>query len=399
MNNKNKLMLLLNLYRATSYDIIFFYPIQIVFLYKCRGISLAQNVLLESCFWLFNFVMMTVATAIISKGLTAKRATIIGSTFWTLSILIYLCPMSKFYFSMLIIAEAIRALGLALKTVADFPLIREVLETNDLYTDKDQSNYVKVEGYAMAINCAGDALMAIVSVQLMKINKDLPMWVCLLSCIYGLVLSMMLPKTGKIISESKKETSYKSIVKNKIVFSLIMHATFLYGTLCFWEGLGKNLLQETSISDWGYGIVVALLYLANSVGAALSETILAKFKTRKSYIQFVTIANLLCFTILGFLGIVNTKVSIIVIAIILMLQAMTKTAYSIAVKTSLQKKNENGVKTVNLLFSGEHVGKAVILSFASGIVQSSSTALCYIILAVVLIGPCIVLNAKLQTGE
>lgn len=400
MQKKQKgLILLLTMYRASSYDVIFFYPIQIVFLYKCRGITLAQNVFLESCFWVFNFIMMSVATIIISKKLTAKQATVVGSILWILATLMYLMPASEYYFNVLILAEAVRALGLGLKTVADFQLIRETLEVNHLYTNQNQKNYMKVEGNAMAINCAGDAIMSLMSVPLMNINRDLPMWMCLISCIYGLSLSIILPNSSKVAIQRNVEGTYKQILSNRVVFTIILHATILYGTLCYWEGLGKNLLQETSISTWGYGIVIAMLYIANSIGGAIAEKILEIFKSKKQYIKIVTITNLVSFVVLGIMGILNTRISIIVIAVILALQAMVKTAYTLAIKTSLQKQQENAAKTINLLCSSEHIGKAVVLACASGIVDITSTAICYVVLGVVLLFPCIFLNNILEMGE
>ncbi len=178
------IMVLLTLYRATSYDIIFFYPIQLIFLYQTRGISLAQNVFLESCFWLFNFVFMTVAT-IISEKITTKQATVAGSILWIISVLIYLQPASSYYYYLLLLAEVIRALGLSLKSVADFALIRDVLEQRGLYDNSfsGQKNYSSVEGNAMAINCTGDAIVAFLSAKLMAISPNLAMWLCLASSI------------------------------------------------------------------------------------------------------------------------------------------------------------------------------------------------------------------------
>lgn len=193
-NKRNKrLVQFLTLYRATSYDIIFFYPIQIIFLYQARGVSLAGNVLLESMFWLFNLLLLTVSTKLVEKWITIKQATVIGSILWIISIALYLLPKNEYYYAILIFAELIRAIGLALKSVADFPLVTETLHGNGLLDDK---YYRQVEGNCLAINCAGDALMAIVSTSLMVINKDLPMWICLASCVYGLALACKLPESN-----------------------------------------------------------------------------------------------------------------------------------------------------------------------------------------------------------
>lgn len=155
----------------------------------------------------------------------------------------------------------------------------------------------------------------------------------------------------------------------------------------------------TSVSEWGFGVIVAILYIANSLGGVIAGKILSMFKTKKSYVSILTTMNLICFVLLGIMGKLNTRTSIIIIVVILAIQAMAKTAYSIAMKTCLQKQAENAVKIINLLCSGEHIGKAVILAFASGVVDITNTAICYIVLGIVLLLPCICVNKILNTGE
>lgn len=397
---KARLITLLTLYRSTAYDIIFFYPIQLVFLYQVRGISLAQNVFIESCFWLFNFIFMTVATSITEK-ISTKQATILGSILWILSICLYLQPASNYYFWLLIIAELIRALGLSLKSVADFSLVRDSLEMRGLYDNsvKGQKNYSIVEGYAMAINCAGDAIMAIVSVKLMEFNENLPMFICLISCVYGLVLSCMLPKQPKLQQIKTEKVPYRKIMSNKVIAAIIFHIALVYGTFCYWENLGKSLLQEIHVNSWTYGIILALLYVANSLGGILAgNRILSKpFKSKKQFITVLTMANIASFLVLGILGLWQSKIAITIIAVILFLQATVKTTYINNMKMSLQSQSNPMIasRISNLLFSSEHLGKAIIMSVASGIIEISSTAICYIALAIILAYPCTVISRKL----
>ena len=399
------IMVLLTLYRATSYDIIFFYPIQLIFLYQTRGISLAQNVFLESCFWLFNFVFMTVAT-IISEKITTKQATVAGSILWIISVLIYLQPASSYYYYLLLLAEVIRALGLSQKSEADFALIRDVLEQRGLYDNSlsGQKNYSSVEGNAMAINCTGDAIVAFLSAKLMAISPNLAMWLCLASCIYGLVLSCMLPSQPKhnkpISTEDKKSTTYRSIMSNKVIATVVIHVFIVYGTFCYWENLGKNLLQEIQVTAWTYGIIMTLLYVSNSLGGIIAgkRVLQSFFASRKKFIAFITFFNLGCMLILGILGLSTAKIAIIMITVILIIQSMIKTSYITDMKLSLQKQANRGInkKISNLLFSSEHLGKAITMAIASGIVEVSSTAKCYIALTAILLIPCILISKKVQ---
>lgn len=341
------------------------------------------------------------------KKITAKQATVIGSTLWIISILIYLLPNNKFYFAMLIFAEAIRALGLSLKGVADFWLIRNVLEERGLYdcTEQGQRQYALVEGNAMAVNCAGDAIMAVVSTILFNVHKDLPMWICLLSCVYGLILSCILPKTKQTITDGyvQNEKKYSDILKNRKIFTVLLHITVVYGTFCYWENLGKNLLQEIQVSSWSFGIIVAALYVANSVGGIVAgkRLIFKKFDDGKEFVLKITVANLVCFVILGVLGLINNSVVIIAIAVILFMQAMTKTSYINEMKIALQKQSDinTSKKISNLLLSGEHLGKTIILAIASAIIEQTSVAICYIMLAIILIIPCTIISKKLSSDS
>lgn len=397
-NKRNKLVRFLTMYRATSYDIIFFYPIQIIFLYQARGVSLAGNVLLESMFWLFNLLLLTFSTKLVERWITTKQATVIGSVLWIISISLYLLPKSKYYFATLIIAELIRAIGLALKSVADFPLVTETLNNNGLMEDK---YYRQVEGNCLAINCAGDAVMAIVSTNLMTINKDLPMWICLISCAYGLVLSLKLPKTAKcqVSAEStKQKVSYKDILKNSKISKIIIHVMLVYGTFCYWESLGKDLLQEMGVSNTYYGVIIFALYVANSVGGTMAAkgTIVKFFTKTKSFITTITISNLILFAGLGVIGLNKEPVAILLVAIILIIQATLKTSYIVEMKSLLQSDEKARLKIGNLLMSAEHLGKSIILAFASGIIEFKGVAICYIVLFIILILPAIYISKKLE---
>lgn len=394
-NKRNKkLVRFLTLYRATSYDIIFFYPIQIIFLYQARGVSLAGNVLLESIFWLFNLLLLTFSTKLVEKWITTKQATVIGSVLWIISIALYLLPMNRYYYTILIFAELIRAIGLALKSVADFPLVTETLHNNGLLDDK---YYRQVEGNCLAVNCAGDAVMAIVSTNLMRINKDLPMWICLVSCIYGLVLSLKLPETTKYQVE-EQNVSYKAILKNSKISKIIIHVMLVYGTFCYWESLGKDLLQEMEVSNTYYGVIIFALYVANSVGGSMAaKGIIARFFTKKkSFITTITISNLILFVGLGVIGLNKEPVAILIVAIILIIQATLKTSYIVEMKSMLQADEKARLKIGNLLMSAEHLGKSIILAFASGIIEFKGIAICYIVLFIVLILPAIYISKKLE---
>ena len=396
-NKRNKrLVRFLTLYRATSYDIIFFYPIQIIFLYQARGVPLAGNVLLESIFWLFNLVLLTASTKVVEK-ISARKATIIGSILWIISIGLYLLPKSEYYFQILIFAELVRALGLSLKSVADFPLVTETLHSNGLLDDK---YYRQVEGNCLAINCAGDAVMAIISTSLMTINKDLPMWICLLSCMYGLILSYRLPENKNRHQNKKGEKiSYKEILRNSKISKIIVHVMVIYGTFCYWESLGKDLLQEMEVSNISYGIIIFLLYVANSIGGTLAArgSIRKMFSKAKSFITTITIGNLILFVALGIIG--QNKgynIAVLLVAIILIVQAILKTSYIVEMKSLLQQDEKARIKIGNLLMSAEHLGKSIILAFASGIIGLKGVAICYIILFIVLIVPAICLSKRLE---
>lgn len=390
-----RLVRFLTLYRATSYDIIFFYPIQIIFLYQARGVSLAGNVLLESIFWLFNLVLLTASTKVVEK-ISARKATIIGSILWIISIGLYLLPKSEYYFSILIFAELVRAVGLSLKSVADFPLVTETLHSNGLLDDK---YYRQVEGNCLAINCAGDAVMAIISTSLMTINKDLPMWICLLSCMYGLILSYRLPENKNRHQNKKGEKiSYKEILRNSKISKIIVHVMVIYGTFCYWESLGKDLLQEMEVSNISYGIIIFLLYVANSIGGTLAArgSIRKMFSKAKSFVTTITMGNLILFVALGVIGLNEAPVAVILVTIILIIQAVLKTNYIVEMKGLLQQDEKARLKIGNLLMSAEHLGKSIILAFASGIIEFKGVAICYIILFIVLIVPAICLNKRLE---
>lgn len=395
-NKRNKLVRFLTLYRATSYDIIFFYPIQIIFLYQARGVSLAGNVILESMFWLFNLILLTASTKVVEK-ISARKATIIGSILWIISIALYLLPKNKYYYAILIFAELIRAIGLALKSVADFPLVTETLHSNGLLDDK---YYRQVEGNCLAINCAGDAVMAIVSTSLMMINKDLPMWICLVSCVYGLALACKLPESNSRQAKKRETeaTSYKEIMKSSKISKIIIHVMVVYGTFCYWESLGKDLLQEMEVSNISYGIIIFLLYVANSIGGNLAArgSIRKMFPKAKSFVTTITIGNLILFAALGVTGLNKGHIAALLVSIILIIQAILKTSYIVEMKSLLQADDKARIKIGNLLMSAEHLGKSIILAFASGIIELKSVSICYIFLFVVLIVPAVYVSKKLE---
>lgn len=187
-------------------------------------------------------------------------------------------------------------------------------------------------------------------------------------------------------------------MKSSKISKIIIHVMLVYGTFCYWESLGKDLLQEVETTNIVYGLVIFLLYIANSIGGVLAanQSIRKLFPNAKSFISIMTVGNLLLFVALGVMGLIKTPIAIIIISIVLIIQAVLKTSYIVEMKSLLQADDKARIKTGNLLMSSEHLGKSIILAFASGIIELKSVAICYIFLFVVLIVPAVYVSKKLE---
>ena len=171
-------------YYALSYDYLFFYTINVLFLMQVKHFNIATIVLVDSFYALFSFIFQIPANIIIDK-FGRKNSAILGNVLNSIYLLIYIFGQKVYH---LIIAEMITAFGFALKDVVS----PSILNNSIPQTSKKSKIFSKINSKGLAHYYILNSISLIISGYLYNINGYIPIILALSVILISLILSLCL---------------------------------------------------------------------------------------------------------------------------------------------------------------------------------------------------------------
>ena len=375
-------------YKSLSWDYLFFYTIDFLFLTQIKGFS-ASDVVLKSTFYSLFMILMQIPANIIIEFLGRKNSIIFGNVLNCFYLLIVMMSKSL---GDIIFAEFISAIAFALKTIAEPSLLSESIAPSK-YKSKI---YARVNGKGSTGYYALNAISKVVAGFLFTINSYLPIICSLIICIIVVLISMIFiepvqkKKKGSDAILYKKELKdikegFIYVVKSERLKALILCSALMVSLLSILSNYYVSLFEDLNISAITIGIIAAVGCIISSYASKTQQKIQDTFKNK----TLITIAILLSIStiISGILGINNKGyiTLIVIITIMYLIYQFGHGAYYTMIEKYLSNFSNEKIDTkifaTSNLFSGcVRVMAGLCASFLLG---KFTTAYCMIIVGII----------------
>lgn len=202
IQNKKYNVKLFPIYKAISWDLLFYYAISFLFLTQVKRLSASDVLFVDAFYPIFKFVLQIPCTFLINK-LGNRKCLIIGNLTVASSILALILSNNMI---ILIFSQFLSALGYALKNLTETTLLYDSIENgskrNDLFS--------LIDGKGSSYYYYVDAITSLTTGFLFVFNGYLPMLICFFLCLASTTLSLKF----KDVIVVKKEVSKISLKTN-----------------------------------------------------------------------------------------------------------------------------------------------------------------------------------------
>lgn len=388
-NSKNMSynMKIFPIYKGLSWDALFYYAIEFLFLTSIKGLTAAQVLFVDAFYPIFKFILEIPSNIIVNK-LGKRRSLILGNIFIVGDIL-FLILASNMY--MVIFSWFLSAFGYALKGLTESNLLYDSIPKSD----KRGAIFAKIDGKSSSFYYYLDAISAISTGFLFVINGYLPMILCLIICIISLLLSFNFkdvdnsqedepaPSVKDILLDLKQATKF--IVKSNRLRSLIIFDSFFCAFLAMYSTLRSSILTDIHLPEQYFGLVYAGLQLISGIASSHQDKFHNKYRNRTLSV-FAT-RSTISFIIIGLCTMTNLNFGLALMIILLMfaLQYAIKGPYYTLAKRYLSNFTTSSMRTKislvgELLYS---IIRAVLCLICSALLEVTTTSYVYVILGCV----------------
>ena len=316
-------MKLFPLYRAISFDYLFFYTINFLFLTQIKNIS-PSAVVLEDAFYSLFIIIFQIPAALLIDIIGRKKSMLLGNLSNVVYILLVLFSDSLFD---LIIAEIFASIAFSLKDVSDLSLLNESIPQ----ASTKSRIFAKLTSKGLSGYFILNSISLMISGFLYTINGYLPIIISLCIVILSFLISTAFidpisenikennDKLKKSKKDNVKETfktsvqdlinSFKYILSSKRLRSLILFSSIMYGVITVLASYQVSLLEEIGLPASVIGIIVAFLEITASISSKKQEQFHNKFRNKSLSVLGITV-SLACI-LAGFAGYINNNIYIV----------------------------------------------------------------------------------------
>lgn len=304
-------MKLYPLFRMLSFDFLFFYTIDFLFLTQVKNIGPAQIILVDSFYALFGIIWQIPASIILEKT-NRKISLILGNFLNCVYILLIILSKNMYH---LIIAECVCSFGFALKDMASPALLNESIPE----TKRRGDIFAKLNGKAISGYYILNAISLIISGFLFSMNGYLPISICFGITIFSFLLSITfiepienknlhvvkddteITKEKNEIEEVSIKEAFKHILKSGRLKSLIFYSSLMSSFVAILTSTQVYLIEELNISSGIIGIIFAFLGIISALSSKKQNKFQEKFKNKTLTVLALAISLSIMASTIGYL--------------------------------------------------------------------------------------------------
>lgn len=379
-------MKLFPMYKRLSWDYIFFYTINFLFLTQVKNINPADVVLIDSFYYLFAMFAQIPATFII-EFLGRKNSIILANIINCLYMVLIIFSNNLFN---LIIAEILSSTAFAIKDSAEPSLLNESIPPS-----KQKSKiFARISEKGMSSYYIINAIATVTAGFLYDVNPYIPITLSLTTLLIVTFLATLFIEPVKKAERKKIESTnqlkeikeaFEFVLKSERVKGLMLFAAIMTGITSVLSNYEINLLEELEVSASFLGTIFAMLEIVAALAIKKQENFHNKFRNKSlTLIGFLTIGT--CF-LSGIMGLIAAKYQIAIVAIILVyiLRYFSSGMYYPLIEKYLSNFTNEDIDTKiftanNLLRSITSVAIGIMASF---LLDRMETAYCMLIMGVI----------------
>lgn len=371
-------------YKMLSWDFLFFYAIDFLFLTQIKNID-ASDVVLKSTFNAFFGIILQIPANIIVEILGRKNSLILGNVLN--SIYIFILILSRNLYD-LIIAEFFCALAFALKNIVETSILSESIPPSK-YKSKIFSN---INSKGASRYYVLSTISKVIAGGLFEINGYLPIIFSFITVAISVIMSLFFIEpikkkqkkdiTSNEFKEIKQGISF--VLKSERLKALIVAYALISAFLSILSNYNVSLLEEIGISSVTIGVISAMMSFARALASKRERKFHDKFKN-KSIITISLILSISCI-ICGICSIeARTNYLLLGIIIVALLgcgfsEGMYYTIRDKYLGNFSNKKIDTKIYTVNQLFG--NISKVIAGIIASFLLDKMNTAYCMITIGI-----------------
>lgn len=371
--NKKHNLKLYFLYKAFSWDLLFYYAISFMFLNAYKGLSAAEIIFADSFYPFFKVLLQIPATLFVEK--TDKRTGLIVGNLALFVYVLFVLGCHSMY--IMIIGNIFMALGFVLKNLCESNLIYDSLQKSN----KNQKIFSKIDGKSSAAYYVLAALSCGASGFLYNINPNIPIIACLLCTLFSVILSHLFIEIEDITNPDENHIKIKNAriglkkyirdLKNafKFIFSSPRLKSLIYFNAIFMAiiylliSYRRSLLSEMGVSAQNIGLIFAVLELLSSIASAYTSKINKKLKNKSlTYLSLYFIFSIIVSGLVVVLT-VSHNVELSIVILMLAIQFLAKGPYYTLIKQYLSSFSSSTMRIK--IFSANNLIEGIITGIIS----------------------------------
>ena len=369
-------MKLFPIYKMLSWDLLFYYTINFLFLTQVKNISASEVVLTDSFYALFVMILQ-IPINIVIAFLGKKKSLVLGN--FSLVVYITIVIFSRNIYD-LILANFLSAIGFGIKDTVQVALLKESIPPsrykNQIFS---KLNSKGATGYYVL-----NMISQIVAGYLFTINGYVPMICALSILIISTLISTQFIEPNKKAKVNLKETidmeeikdiksGFKFVLKSERLKALILSAAFISTLLTILDNYEVNLLENIKLSSIIIGCAGAMNSLISAIASKRENKFNNIFKNKS--LTVLSLVMSISAIIAGICGVLKLKENIIGILIILssyMILGFVCGMYYTIIDRYLMNFANKEMSVYNLIRNAFRVVFGFLASFILGIASSAN---------------------------
>lgn len=385
IDNKKYNVKLFPIYKALSWDLLFYYAISFLFLTGTKGISASDVLFYDAFYPIFKFVLQIPTTVIINK-FGNRRCLILGNLFVSASILLMIVANGL---PILIFSQFLSALGFSIKNLTETAFLYDSIEKNE----KRNDIFSKIDGRSSSFYYYIDAITSLTTGFLFVVNGYLPMLLCFFLCVISTLLSLNfkeviqtnLEKIGIKENLTDIKDGFKFIFQSSRLKSLIIFYSLLTSILSLRSSLSSSIFTDIHLPEQYFGITYAVFQIISGIASSKQDWFHNKFRNKTLTVFGLGVT--LSMIAIGLCEITNLNygLTLEIILIMLSIQCCIKGPYYTLIKRYLNSFSTSSMRTkiyaaVELPYS---ILRACICFICSALLDITTTSYVYVILGCV----------------
>lgn len=374
------------IYKMLSWDLLFYYSINFIFLTQIKGFSASAVLLSEAFYPIFKVATQLPLTALVEK-IGKRNSLILANSINVLSVLSYIIATNLAF---VFIGQFFSAIAFNIKGIVETNLLYDSLPKDE----KRGQKFSKIDGKGLAWYYYADAITSVASGFLYVINGYLPLILCLVCCL----ISTMLAFKFNDVKESKQESvdmkQYLKDIKRSLKYMLqssrlkylfAFGATFaaLLGVLI---SLRSGTFEQIGVPEQYFGVVFAALGIMSGITAKNQHRIHNRF-TNKT-LAVISIPTTVSCILVGFcvLGNFSFKATLVILIALFLIQFIAKGAFYTLIKRYLNNFTNSAMrsKITSAYNFIESIARAGVALIASGLLKITTAANAMLVIGCIL---------------